>query len=448
MAPVPSAVVNTALARESAGAALPLAYLLAFVASLLVGNTVVQFARRFPSSGSFFTYNTLSLSPTAGFLTGWCFALGYTLFPVAAILYIGIAGRSFLQTLFGLDVSAWLLSLVAWFAVTALSLLGIKQSIRVDLSLLALGMGVMLTVVCAALWRAGAGHDWSYFFPSRSSGGAAGLGTGVIFGLLSFIGFDAAAALAEETNEPRRNVPRAILGALTVVGVFYVVSLYALAAGYGLNQPGHLPCFLEDENPFRTIAASYVPPMVPLLEFCLVAGNFSSSLAANDTTARVIYAMGRDRVLPEWLGHAHPRWGSPVRATTGLSLFTLGITLGLGLSLGPGLNGAIGFAGTLGTASVIVVYLASNIALLRYNLGKKEHRWLIHCVFPALGAVLLLFPLWALMAATDGASQSYSSRAVPLTLLVWLAAGGVFSVYSRRRASRQREASDPTKTKK
>src|SRR3954471_23492557 len=79
MAPVLAVVLNAPAAGPVAGAALPLSFLLAFIACLFVGNTVVQFARRLPSAGSFYTFNSQGLGPAAGFFTGWLFSMGYAL---------------------------------------------------------------------------------------------------------------------------------------------------------------------------------------------------------------------------------------------------------------------------------------------------------------------------------------------------------------------------------
>src|ERR1700692_3391963 len=73
MAPVLAVVLNAPAAVPAAGAALPLSFLLAFVAAALVGNTVVQFSRVLPSAGSFYTFNSRGLGPAAGFFTGWVF---------------------------------------------------------------------------------------------------------------------------------------------------------------------------------------------------------------------------------------------------------------------------------------------------------------------------------------------------------------------------------------
>ena len=238
MAPVLAVVLNAPAAGPVAGAALPLSFLLAFIACLFVGNTVVQFARRLPSAGSFYTFNTAGLGPGAGFFTGWLFWIGY------AVLAPGLFGA------FGAFVHDYFLATFD-ADVPVVDLQPRRDGDRLR-PLRAQHQGVGQHRPHPARPR---GRDlprsWPsqrsstrgrattrrhYFTPSASPTGFSGVGLGVVFGILSFIGFDAAATLGEETRNPRRNVPLAVAGALGFVGIFYVIVMYALTAGYGLNE--------------------------------------------------------------------------------------------------------------------------------------------------------------------------------------------------------------------
>src|SRR6185295_15353762 len=119
-------------------------------------------------------------------------------------------------------------SLAAMVLVFALSTRSIKASVQVDLTLLALEVVIFLTLAIVAISKAGDGNSVAYFAPSSSPGAWEGVGLGAVFGILSFIGFDAAATLGEETKDPERSIPIAVGGALGAVGVFYVFVMYAL----------------------------------------------------------------------------------------------------------------------------------------------------------------------------------------------------------------------------
>jgi amino acid transporter len=419
MAPVLAVVLNAPAAGPVAGAALPLSFLLAFVACALVGNTVVQFSKELPSAGSFYTFNSRGLGPGAGFFTGWLFWIGYAVLEPGLFTAFGSFVHDYFVSSFGSDVPWWIFSLMAMVLVFGLSARSIKASVRIDLALLAIEVVVFLLLAVFAIAKGGSGNTAAVFLPSSSPTGISGVGLGVVFGILSFIGFDAAATLGEETRDPRRNVPRAVAGALAAVGTFYVFVMYALTAGYGLNDPAKLQAFLSDANPFVTLGQHVTPWLVQPIELAAIAGLFSCFLAIHNTTVRVMFSMGRDRVLPAGLGMVHRSWHSPYRAIVAQTVFTVVIGLAVGSWLGPGATGAYGFTGAIGTVAIVLVYLASNIALIRFFWRSTQRSVLKHVVFPVLGVVALAYPLYSV--AQPG--QSYPYNLVSLVVGVWIVGG-------------------------
>jgi amino acid transporter len=431
MAPVLAVVLNAPAAGPVAGAALPLSFLLAFVACLFVGNTVVQFSRRLPSAGSFYTFNSQGLGPAAGFFTGWLFWIGYALLAPGLFSAFGAFVHDYVAFTWQTDVPWWIFSLAAMAVVFGLSARSIKASVNLDLTLLALEVIIFLILAVAAIVHAGASHNTAtYFTPSASPTGFSGVGLGVVFGILSFIGFDAAATLGEETRNPRRNVPLAVAGALGAVGVFYVVVMYALTAGYGLNDSGRLGAFLKDANPFVTLGHDVTPWLLQPIEIAAIAGIFSCFLAIHNTTVRVMFSMGRDHILPRGLGRVHQRWFSPFRAIIVQTGFTIVVGLAVGAWHGPGATGAYGFTGAIGTVAIVLVYLASCIALIRYFWGKPERKIIAHVVLPVLGVLALAYPLYSV----SKPGQAYPYNLVPWVVLVWLVAGVGLFFYFRARS--------------
>lgn len=426
MAPVLAVVLNAPAAGPVAGSALPLSFLLAFIAALLVGNTVVQFARRLPSAGSFYTFNTAGLGPAAGFYTGWLFWIGYAVLGPGLFTAFGAFVHDYCVTTFHTDVPWWIFSFAALAVVFGLSARSIKASVNIDLTLLAIEVLIFLVLAVVAISQAGPGNTATVFLPSSAPDGISGVGLGVVFGILSFIGFDAAATLGEEMRNPRRGIPLAVAGALGAVGAFYVFVMYALTAGYQLNDPDQLAAFLEDPNPFVTMGQNVTPWLVQPIELAAIAGIFSCFLAVHNTTVRVMFAMGRDRILPHSLGRVHPTWFSPFRAIVVQSIFTIVVGMSCGIWLGPGATGAYGFTGTIGTVAIVLVYLASNVALIKYFWKLPERRNLTHVVLPLLGIAALAFPLYAV----SKPGQSYPYSLVPWIVLAWLALGtGLYFYY-------------------
>jgi len=430
MAPVLAVVLNAPAAASAAGAALPLSFLIAFILAAFVGNTVVQFSRRLPSAGSFYTFNSQGLGPVAGFFTGWLFWIGYAVLAPGLFTAFGAFVHDYSVATFNVDIQWWIFSLAAMAIIYGLSLRSIKASVNLDLALLVIEVVIFLALGVAAIATAGSGNTPEVFSVSSSPSGFTGVGLGVVFGLLSFIGFDAAATLGEETRNPRRSIPLAIAGALGAVGVFYVLMMYALTAGYRLNDPQQMGLFLKDANPFVTLGQHVAPWLVQPIELAAIAGIFSCFLAIHNTTVRVMFSMGRDHILPKSLGRVHDRWFSPHRAVAAQTAFTLIVGLGVGLWLGPGATGAYGFTGAIGTVAIVIVYILSNISLIRYFWRLPERKVLTHVVVPVLGVIGLAYPLYAVSAP----GQAFPFNLVPIVVIIWSIIGAVSYLYYRAKS--------------
>ena len=436
MAPVIAVILNAPAAAPNAGAGLPLSFLAAFIATAFVANSVIQFTRRLPSSGSFYTFYSHGLGGAAGFFTGWLYFFAFIMFAIGLFTANGSFLHNYLDTELSVNIPWWILSLVLIGLVFGLSIRSIKTSVRVDLALLGFEMFFFLLLGVIAIAKAGDGNTLHYFTPSASDDGVKGVALGAVFGILSFVGFESAAVLGEETRNARRNIPRAVFGAMAIIGVFYVIMMYALTAGYHLNDPAQLKAFLGDPTPFPTLATRYAHWLKQIIEIAAVFGLFSCFLAVQNATVRVIFAMGRDRVLPPQLGRVHQQWHSPyaaIYALTGLS-----IVAGLLLSawLGDGITDVYGWTGSLGTVAVIIVYIMANVALIRFFRQDPERSVWKHVVAPALGVLALAYPLYYV----GKPGQAHPYNLVPYLVLIWIALGLATYFYLRARSPQKLQA--------
>lgn len=429
MAPVIAVVLNAPAAAPSAGAAVPLAFLIAFLSCLLVGNTVVQFARRLPSAGSFYTFNSAGLGPTAGFATGWLFWIGYALLAPGLMTALGAFTSDYIEGTTGTSIPWPIFSAAALAIVVGLSVRSIVASVRVDLALLVAEVAIFSVLCVIAIATAGDGNSTRLYSFSGSPDGISGVGLAVVFGILSFVGFDAAATLGEETRNPRRNVPLAVGGALVGVGLFYVFATYGLAAGYGIADAGRLEAFLGDGAPFVTLAEDKASWITQLVELAAIAGIFSCLLAVHNATVRIMFSLGRDRVLPPSLGSVHPRWSSPYVAVAAQTVFTAVVGFGVGAWLGPGATGAYGWTGSIATVAIVIVYMMSSIALVRYYARMPERNVLLHVVVPVLSVLALAYPLYSV----GKPGQDWPYGLVPYVVLAWVVLGAGVLLYLRSR---------------
>ena len=428
MAPVLAVILNAPAAGASAGAALPLAFLLAFIAALFVGNTVIEFAKKLPSAGSFYTFCSNSLGSRAGFLTGWLYFAAFIILTVGLFTANGVFLHNYLISTLGWNIPWVVLSLILIGLAMTLSVRSIRTSVRIDLILLGLEMFIFTLLAVIAIVRAGDGNSLAYFNPASAPTGISGLGLGVVFGLLSFIGFEAAAVLGEETGNAKRNVPLAVRGALIGVGVFFVLVLYGLAAGFHLNTASGMKAFLADPAQFSTLAQRYAPWLKEPVALAAVAGLFSCLLAVLNTTVRVMYAMARDRVLPARLSKVHSKFRSPYVSIYSLVAFSIVVGVLLSAWVGSGLTDVYGFTGSIGTIAIILVYILANVGLIKFYWKQPEFNIWRHLIAPVCGTVVLIYPLYAV--AKPG--QPFPYNYVTEIVLGWLVLGIAAYAYLKR----------------
>jgi amino acid transporter len=217
---------------------------------------------------------------------------------------------------------------------------------------------------------------------------------------------------------------------MTIIGIFYVFMMYALTAGYHLNDPAQFKSFLGDATPFPTLAHRYASWMVQIVDIAAILGLFSCFLAVQNATVRVLFAMGRERVLPHPLGSVHKRFHSPHIAIYALTMMSIGIGLGLSAWLGNGVTDVYGWTGSIGTVAIVLVYIMANVALIRFFARDPERDLIRHVILPILGVLALLYPLYYV--AKPGQPHPYNL--VPYVVLVWIVLGLATYFYFRAKS--------------
>jgi amino acid transporter len=418
MGPATSVAFNTQPAAGGAGYALPFAILLALVACLLVANTIASFARKLPTAGFVYTFNTRGLGADGGFMSGWLLLLGYGMVGPMLFAAFGYFTSNFLQTQFNINVPWGLITVLIVGIVWGINALGISRSAKVALIFLSLEVGVMLSLFSTILAKGGAqGLSFAPFNPMNSRGGISGLGIGMLWGVLMFIGFESAGTLGEEAREPRRTVPIALFAAVGIIGVFYVLGGYAAAIGYG---QGHVSTFTADGNPLVTLGSRYWG-VTWIVVITVLNSQFANLISGCSAFVRVLFSMGREGILPRTLGTTG-RGHVPQFALAAYMVFSLAYALGVGLLFGP--LGVYGFAGTILGLAMVLCYIAMCIAVIRFYRRDypDEFSMVRHGVFPVLGALLMLLPVWGLVWPVP----AYPINLVPWITLGWLIVGGVY----------------------
>ncbi len=411
IAPAMSFFFSSALIAVAAGIASPLTIIVAAIAIALLGNTLAEFSRSIPSTGSFITFIGKTFGPVMAVTTTIAVSIGYILAMASVIDISGGWTQIILQHYFGLNIPWQILTLVFVVIVFFLMVRGVHLSTQWAGIFFALEMAVLLLVSIAVLVTHASKLSLAPFNPGNITGGLAGLGLGFPIAVYMFIGWENSASLAEETNNPRRNVPRAIYASILLMGLSYLLFMYSTVVAFNYNVNA-----LNSAQPVPFIAAAQgISGLLAALAY--IAG-FTSTLGAmiagSNSQARLIFNAAREGLLPSWIARVHSQRRTPwvsFLVFFGIGLATVYI---FGWTVDP--VTFFGDIATLGTILVALTYLVSNIALPVYyrRYHPEQFSLLRHLILPILGILAIGFPLWGLVEP---------GQPVPFNYFPWIALG-------------------------
>ena len=255
MGPATSVFFNTQPLVNGAGFAFPFTLILAMIVALLVASAIGAFAQKISTAGFAYTFNTYGFGKRGGFLSGWILIFAYAMVGPMLLAGIGALGASFVQSVTGLAIPWWAFTILFALITWGIGIMGVSRSARTALVFLVIEVVVMLALGFTILFKGGAhGISLAPFNPANVTGGFSGIGTGLLWSIMFFVGFESAGTLGEETQNARRSIPIALFTAVGLIGVFYVFSGWTGALGYGQQ---HLGTFLQDGSPWDTLAAHY-----------------------------------------------------------------------------------------------------------------------------------------------------------------------------------------------
>jgi amino acid transporter len=422
MGPAVSVYYNIVPAARLGGRAFPLSFVASMIACLLIGASVIQLSRKLQGASFAFTYTREGLGPRAGFMAGWIALLAYAMISPITYAGFGIIASTFLQRQFGLDVSWWYFFLGIGAVVSVLSYFGVNHSTRATLIFLVLEMTVMLALFGSVAFG-GAPNTWKAFEPSPGAGRIAFISAGMVFGILSFTGFEAAANLGEETAEARRTIPIAISIAIVLIGLFYLFGSYVADIAFGLDARA----IADNPAPFDTIARrTWGNAWAWALDITVLNSVFANAVAGQASIVRNLYALGRARILPAFLGRAN-RYGVPHNAI--MFDYLLAVVLGLGVGAWLGAWGVWNLGGTIMSIGLILVYalVATAAPFFYYRHHRAEFSRLKHVLVPTLGVACLFAPLLGSIYPMP----KFPFNLAPYVVGLWIAVGAVYLTVTR-----------------
>ena len=338
-------------------------------------------------------------------ISGWALTGTYTFYGVVTSMAGGRFASNFLNAL-GIwhNPPAWsgfLLGAIGMLLVWWLAITPARGGTRVLLAAEAVTVTLIVIVIAIVFGKLsghsapnGLGLDWSVFkLPSGTPLSTVFLG--VVFGFLSFAGFEAAATLGEETRHPNRDIPRAILGVAIFGGIYFFVVTAVEVMGFGTSAKG-ITAFINSTSLIGDLGTAYVSSWLgTVITAGAMISAFGCALACTVGASRLVFAMSRDGIMPERFSHVSPRRRTPTVAAAAVVLTVYVIVAFTWFGLRGDPFGLFVQSGVIGTLILLVVYILATIGMVRlvFFTGQTAvRRWEI--AIPALGLIVLAYTLF------------------------------------------------------
>jgi amino acid transporter len=397
MSPTLGMSITGIQAARLLGRAAPLAYVVATIGVGFVAFGFVRLAREVASAGSVYAFVGYALGSRAGFVAGWALLGAYLIFPAVAILAVGVFGRAFLRSTGIAYDASWLpIALAAWAAVWVIASRQVRAAGRTLLGFELVSVAlilVLMAIIVVTLIGGDAPQGqtvnarWLQLPPGTSASTVALAAT---FGFVSFAGFEAAGSFGEESVNPTRRIPRAIVIAVVFGGVFFVscVAVQTLAFGTG---PEGIRAFASTPAPLGELAQRYAGRgMADALNLAAIISALGAGLGSASVCGRMLFALSRDGLLPRPLGQVSSSTGVP---GVGLAFVLLLDAAGLTAFSAAGTEpiNALFYLATIGTLSLLSMYAFTNVATAVHLVRTGRA---IEIVLPLAGLGVALYVLY------------------------------------------------------
>src|SRR5699024_6954552 len=362
------------IASQKTNGHVPPVYLFTVIAIMFTVLSYAHMVKVFPSSGSAYTYVQQTINPNVGFLVGWAALLDYLFLPIVYVVSVAI----YMVSLFP-NVPEWIWIIGTLVVITLCNIFSVK--VTVSLSMILIALQVLISVIFVALLI-------NYYLINENpttlfsidpfysqSFNLTHVFAGSVTLAYTFVGFDAASTLAEETLKPKKNIPRAMIALIIFLGILYTTITYFLQISF------------PDVSVFGTPDSAVVEIAIEIggmlfnaiFTGIIIAATLIGGIAAQMGTSRLLYAMGRDNVFPKKIfGYLHPKDQIPI-----FNILTTGIASIPAIFI------------TLDTASSVISFGAFtaftfvNICVIYYFLINEKRRdsrsLILYGLFPLIG---------------------------------------------------------------
>jgi amino acid transporter len=386
------------------GKAVPLIFVLGGICVLLISHGYIRLTQHYNQAGAAYALVGKTLGPRAGYFAGWGTMIAYFMFALGNVGAVGTFVNAFLanaQNSAHPTQIPWLIS-----GSIALALCGymatreFRTVVRTLLWIEAIGVACMtilsLIIIAKGGNHSGGGLDFSVF--SFKGQHISVIMAAVVGALLSWCGFEGAAALGEETSNPKRNIPMALLVCVVGASLLFILVMFAQSVGFGTNSAG-TTAFASSGNSLATLGHQYVGQWFSLvLSFTAIMSSWGCMLGTVGTAGRLLFAFSRDGVGPASWGTLDKRH-EPTQAIGAvlIACFVISVVsfitghpqMGLG-------NSALSdyfYYSTIGAVTLLVAYLMVELGTIRHILVQRREL-MKEVIIPIVGAAMIMVVFW------------------------------------------------------
>ncbi|WP_028560815.1 APC family permease [Paenibacillus pinihumi] len=398
---------------EGSGGMLLAAYMLAFAAIIFTASSYGQMATAFPVSGSAYTYVTKAMNPLLGFVVGWAILLDYLFSCIVAVLMFGINLNAQFPS-----VPSFIWILLLTLIIMVINIIGIKTSANIS-KIFVLMQILFISGFCALLvYKAMNGGIAAGLNPFAAAKGVSltSILAGASLVCFSFLGFDSITTMAEETKEPKKTIPRAILIIVLTAGLLYFITAYLIQQLY--------PRFIYsnvDSAGYELMQMIGGGTLAAIFTFVIIFSILSQGMSSMTTVTRLLFVMGRTSLLPGKFAAVHARYRTPVFNIIIVSIISLS-------ALFISLETAIKFV----SFGALTAFLFVNLSVISHYIFRQKQRTprdlLLRLACPLLGAGFILY----LITQLDRASLMLGSG--------WIVIGLIYYSLQKTKAASLQEA--------
>ena len=388
-----------------------LSYLVAMVAMLFTATSYGRMSSVYPSAGSTYTYVQQTFHPYVGFFAGWAMILDYFLLPLIGIIYPALTAARLLPSI---PYFVWVILFTA--GITIINVVGIRTLAKANTVMMVGMSGCMVLFIAMAIHYVAAHHGAGALIslagiypPHHFSLGPVMLGASIA--ALSYIGFDAISTLAEDSIHPEKDIGfSTVLVCILQTGICVATVYFATLVSPGNHGFAHIDTAILDIG--RLIGGQL---MFLILTLVLLVAGISCALTGQAGSSRLLFAMGRDGVIPNALfGHLHPRFGTPARAIYITSALLLGAALLTDFQLAVEMLNFGAFVG----------FILVNLSVIQHFWIKRKersaHDMVRNLLYPLAGALVCIY-VWMNL-----------SKQAQVAGFAWLAIGAIYLAFRTR----------------